>query len=307
VVPVEIAGESAFIQEETASTRKGTSNGVGDDTRSRSYCLLLLSRVDVNRDELLDAATTYGIKEDVRALLEYLDTRGETRAETLAATIEAAFARADREQRRREQAEQLQRQNERLERFASIVSHDLRNPLHVAATRAALARDEHDSEHLASLEDALERMEAIIDDTLSLARKGKTVEETEPVSLRRIALQSWDQVETGGASLEAVGDEVVQADPDRLRSVFENLFRNAVEHGPTSPASQARQDAVEHGVDGEPDDLGVRVGHLPGGFYVEDTGQGIPAEGRRDVFDLGYSSDEDGTGFGLAIVKEIVE
>jgi signal transduction histidine kinase len=245
-------------------------------------------------------------------------------AETLAANIEAAFARADREQRRREQARQLQRQNERLDRFASIVSHDLRNPLHVAATRAALARDERDSEHLASLEDALERMETIIDDTLSLARKGQAVEETESVSLNGVASRSWNQVETGGASLEIVGDEVVRADPDRLRNVFENLFRNVVEHGSTSPDSQAcqdavehdstsprssstREDAVEHGVNGESNGLAVRIGRLPGGFYVEDTGQGIPVDRREEVFDLGHSGDKDGTGFGLAIVAEIVE
>lgn len=56
---------------------------VGDDTRSRSYCLLLLSEVDIDRDKLLDVATTYGVKDDVQALLEYLDTDGETRTETL--------------------------------------------------------------------------------------------------------------------------------------------------------------------------------------------------------------------------------
>ncbi|QUO47673.1 helix-turn-helix domain-containing protein [Halorubrum ruber] len=56
---------------------------IGDDTRSRSYCLLLLGEVDVDRDDLLDIATTYGVEDDVRALLEYLDTDGETRTEKL--------------------------------------------------------------------------------------------------------------------------------------------------------------------------------------------------------------------------------
>lgn len=56
---------------------------IGDDTRSRSYCLLLLGEADVDRDELLDIATAYGVVDDVRALVEYLDTDGETRTETL--------------------------------------------------------------------------------------------------------------------------------------------------------------------------------------------------------------------------------
>jgi signal transduction histidine kinase len=242
-------------------------------------------------------------------------------AETLAANIEAAFTRADREQRRREQARQLQRQNERLDQFASIVSHDLRNPLHIASTRAALAREEPDGEHVEAIQNALDRMETIIDDTLSLARQGKTVEETEPVSLSKVAARSWDQVDTAGAGLEIVSDATVQADADRLQNVFENLFRNAVEHGSTSPRSHAPEDAVEHGSTSrqppaddavehgstEPSPLSVRIGTLPEGFYVEDTGSGIPAGEREQVFDLGYSSDPDGTGFGLAIVTEIVE
>jgi signal transduction histidine kinase len=51
----------------------------------------------------------------------------------------------------------------------------------------------------------------------------------------------------------------------------------------------------------------VRVGTFDGGFYVEDDGPGIPKEKRETVLQAGYSSDADGTGFGLAIVKEIVE
>jgi len=216
-----------------------------------------------------------------------------TLAETLAANIEAAFTRADREQNRREQARRLRRQNERLDRFASIVSHDLRNPLNVAMTRAELARRDDDNDHFQHVENALDRMERIIEKTLSLARQGQTVDATEPVSLRRVAEESWSGVETSGWHLDVVDDTTIYADSDRLRNVFENLYRNAVEHGSTSSDSQAP--------------LRVRVGVLDDGFYVEDTGVGIPPDEREQVFELGYSADAEGTGFGLAIVREIVE
>jgi len=56
---------------------------IGDDTRSRSYCLLLLSEVEMDREELLDVAAMYGVEAAVTDLLEYLDTEGETRTERL--------------------------------------------------------------------------------------------------------------------------------------------------------------------------------------------------------------------------------
>jgi len=218
-------------------------------------------------------------------------------AETLSANIEAAYTRADRERRRREQARRLQHQNDRLDRFASVVSHDLRNPLAVATAATELAREECPCDHLADVKDALDRMDAMIDDTLSLAREGRAVEEPEPISLERIATQSWRQVDTGDVALEVVDDAVIAGDPDRLRNVFENLFRNTVEHGSTSSRTES-DDAT---------DVRVRVGSLEDGFFVEDTGSGIPESDRDQVFEFGYSTEADGTGFGLAIVAEIVE
>jgi signal transduction histidine kinase len=54
-------------------------------------------------------------------------------------------------------------------------------------------------------------------------------------------------------------------------------------------------------------DLRVAVGDLDGGFFVEDDGSGIPETDRKQVFERSYTTSEDGTGFGLAIVEGIVE
>ncbi|WP_050032903.1 two-component system sensor histidine kinase NtrB [Halorubrum halophilum] len=190
-----------------------------------------------------------------------------------------------RERKRREEA--LRENNERLEEFASIVSHDLRNPLSVAQGRLDLAREEHDSEHLDAVADAHERMETLIDDLLTLARDGEGVEETERVSLGEFAETCWDGVETAGASLRVETDRAILADRSRLRQLFENLLRNAIEH-----ASE---------------DVTVTVGDLDGGFYVADDGSGIPENDRERVFETGYSTNEDGTGFGLEIVETVAE
>ncbi|MFW6317313.1 MAG: PAS domain-containing protein [Halorubrum sp.] len=181
----------------------------------------------------------------------------------------------------------LERQNERLDAFASIVSHDLRNPLNVAQGRVDLARTaaEGGDEHLDAAADALDRIESIVEHTLTLAREGETVGDPEPVSLAAVAAGSWETVDTEAAELAVETDREVMADPDRLRNLFENLVRNAVEHG--GP------------------DVTIRVGDLDDGFYVADDGPGIPEAVADVLFEPGQSSVGGNTGFGLAIVQEI--
>jgi signal transduction histidine kinase len=187
-----------------------------------------------------------------------------------------------------ERERQLRQQNERLDEFASVISHDLRNPLNVAEARATLLAERAESEHLESLLESLDRIEAIVEDTLTLARQGNTIDEMRAVSLTDLAGKCWAQVDTREASIEIVDEMSFQGDPDRLRHVFENLFRNAIEHG-------------GH-------DVSVRVGrHGEREIYVEDDGPGIPTDERDDVFEPGHSSASGGTGFGLTIVKRIVE
>ena len=187
-----------------------------------------------------------------------------------------------------ERERQLRQQNERLDEFASVISHDLRNPLNVAQARATLLGEQTDQEHLEQLLESLDRMESIVENTLTLARQGDTIRETRSVSLTDVAGKCWATVDTRDATIEIVDEMTFQGDADRLRHVFENLFRNAVEHGGS--------------------DVTVRVGgNGERGFYVEDDGQGVPADQREDVFEPGYSSASDGTGFGLTIVNRIVE
>ncbi|WP_459193560.1 sensor histidine kinase [Halosimplex sp. J119] len=217
---------------------------------------------------------------------------------------EAEAAREEAEQSRRE----LQRQNERLEQFASTVSHDLRNPLNVASGHLRLierkAEDFGDDvveslcSHVETIDGAHERMEGIIDDVLALARDGRDIEEPQSVDLETIARDAWATVDSGDVAFAVTGTRTVEADPDRLRQAFENLFRNAVDHG-------LPDDETGTGSDGDPP-LSVEVGLTETGFYVADDGTGIPPDAVDDVFEYGHTTDPDGTGFGLAIVETIV-
>ncbi|SDM74779.1 PAS domain S-box-containing protein [Halogranum gelatinilyticum] len=206
------------------------------------------------------------------------------------------------ELQRREANQRLKRQNERLEEFASLVSHDLRNPLNVAQGRLELGREECDNDHLAVVERAHGRMQTLIEDMLLLARVGRGVDEVSPVALAELVRDCWQGVATGDATLVVDTVRTVRADETRLRQLLENLLRNSVEHGSTSSRTESG-DSVEHG--GEY--VTVTVGTFADGFYVADDGPGIPAESREQVFDSGYTTKSDGTGFGLAIVREIAD
>ncbi|WP_202614487.1 sensor histidine kinase [Halostella litorea] len=191
---------------------------------------------------------------------------------------------------------ELESKNEQMDRFASVVSHDLRNPLNVATGYLALAAEERDDDdHVVAASESLDRMDALIDDLLLLAREGDPVGELEPVALETLCVQCWDAVETNDATLSVDTTRTVRADRSRLRQLFENLFRNAVEHG--SPGdSHARRGG-----------LTVTVGDLADGFYVADDGPGIPDRIRENAFDEGVSGSETGTGLGLSIVAQVAE
>ena len=183
---------------------------------------------------------------------------------------------------------ELQRQNERLDEFASVVSHDLRNPLNIAQGRATLLEQECESEHIGPLQTALDRIDKIVEETLTLARNGQQVSKMEPVNMTDLLNSCWQMVENSTATLAFEDDSTIRADPDRLQRICENLFRNAIEHGG--------------------DDVTVRFGQADQRtFYIEDSGPGIPEDERDSVFEAGYSSTATGTGFGLAIVQRLAE
>jgi PAS domain S-box-containing protein len=181
--------------------------------------------------------------------------------------------------------EELKRANERLDEFASIISHDLRNPLNIARGRLELAKEDCDTEHLDRVERAHERIQTLIGNLLTLAREGQSVTDPQSVALESLIESCWANVETSEATLVVDIDRTVRADESRLKQLFENLIRNSVEHG------------------GE--DVTIRLGSVPGGFYFEDDGPGISEKDRKNIFDVGYSTTPDGTGFGLSIVEQI--
>ena len=217
----------------------------------------------------------------------------------------------------REMAEErLRRQNDRLEKFATMVSHDLRNPLNVAGGWLETAREEHDSEALEHVASSHDRLQTIVDDVLTLARAGQAVDDPVPLDVHTVAADAWAQVATGEATFTTDIDSEFEAhgDPQRLQQLFENLFRNSVEHSSTESRTKSGDSVADSSTDvasasSNGDNggggLSVRVGTLPEGFYVEDDGPGVPADERDQILEFGYTTTDDGTGVGLGIVEDI--
>ncbi len=239
------------------------------------------------RSEIIQPLRSHGVFIASSTEVGVFDEMTVSLAEILVTHVETALDRLEHEH-------QLQLQNERLDEFASVVSHDLRSPLNVAEGRLELAMEDCTSEHLDHIAETFDRMHRLIDDVLWLAREGRDVGETGPVDLQRAAEEAWATVAdaAGGATLSTVASDArrlptVTADEGRLLQLFENLFRNAIDHAGS--------------------DVSVRVESTDGGFAVEDDGPGVPEEDQDRIFDAGYSTTEDGTGFGLNIVEQIAE
>lgn len=176
-----------------------------------------------------------------------------------------------------------------LEEFASTVAHDIRNPLNVADGHIRLAATEYESDHLQTGIEAIERIDTLVEELLSLARLGESIDDLETVSFSELMTAGYDHVRAPGCSLTMTGDMSLECDPSRLVEAFENLVRNAVEHGHSEMELTAGVLETEDGV------------------FIEDEGPGIPVDKQETIFERGYTTREDGSGFGLAIVRRIIE
>lgn len=194
---------------------------------------------------------------------------------------------ASNELQTRSEHRRLEEQAEAVEELAQSVSHDLRTPLNVAQGQVQLLQETIE-EAVVDIDAAHRRMGSIIEQAHTLARVDEPVTDPDMVDLGACVAETWDLVGAEPATLVAdLGDVTVRADADRLRSLLENLFQNAIEHGGR--------------------DVTVEVAATDSGFYVADDGPGIDPDARGDVFTPGYTSKGGGTGFGLSIVARIAD
>jgi len=179
--------------------------------------------------------------------------------------------------------------------FATVVSHDLRNPLNVASGHVELLystleeENENVREHFERVMNAHKRMEDLIENLLNLAKSGQPIEDIQWVDLKELCEECRQNVSTINSEVNIEIDCEILADPSRLMQLIENLVVNSIKHGG--------------------DEVTVTIGETDSqaGFFIADDGEGISEQKRKQVFEKGFTCNSEGTGFGLAIVKEIVD
>jgi len=192
-------------------------------------------------------------------------------------------------------------------RLGSAIAHEIRNPLNYInltldhlrskyAPEDAEKREKFDK-LTSQLKDEVARINSQISDFLNYSRPANA--NLRAVNARQIVEDSLRIVEAQAAEnnikigvVEHENVPQIMGDPEFLRSVFNNLFINAVQ----SMGSEGGHLSVKI----SPDDGFVR-------FEVTDTGNGIPAENLSKIFEPYFSTKETGTGLGLAIVHKIVD
>lgn len=207
----------------------------------------------------------------------------------LGTVVTEAMTAVKREERLIERGEALQRQNDRLEEFADVVAHDLRNPLAGAIGSFKIARETNETEFFDRVEQSLERMDDLIGELLDIARGNHQATTMRAVSLQPIVEEAWSYIDAAEATLSVV-DQLgeVQADETLLLQLFGNLLRNSIEHGG--------------------DDAAVEVGLLTDGtgFYVADDGPGMTEDGLAAVQELEDGSQKAAIGIGLLSVGNVL-
>jgi signal transduction histidine kinase len=215
---------------------------------------------------------------------------------------------ADRTAAAEQKAAELKRSNEELERFASVASHDLQEPLRAVSSYTQLLKEhiettgvQVDSEMKAYLDHVIggvSRMKVLINDLLNYSRVGRTLTRT-MVSVDRALDTALSDLSAAIADngAEITRDELprVWANPGQLGQVLSNVVLNAIrfrsEAAPRIHVSAERQ----------------------GEFWrisVRDNGLGIEPKHHERIFVIFqrlHGRDRPGTGIGLAICRKIVE
>ncbi|MCD4785130.1 MAG: response regulator [Candidatus Eremiobacteraeota bacterium] len=190
--------------------------------------------------------------------------------------------------------------NHELEDFAYIVCHELKGPLTIFVGYLHFIKNNPPKikEYFNPIIDECSRMDKFIKNILNLSKAGNLINEKIEIDLGDLLKRVFLHVKPQDFSVDftiapSIGHII--GDPERIEHIFSNLINNSIQHR-----------------DPEKEKLIINVGaEQCGGNIIisfKDNGRGIEKKHINNIFDLGFTlGKESGSGFGLVIVRKIVE
>lgn len=212
------------------------------------------------------------------------------------------------EEKVKERTEQLEESNKALESFSSLAAHDLQSPLRVLTGYIGLLKREYENElptDAHTLMDVImkqtNRMKELITDLLKFSRASHAALERKPVQMTSLVQDQIDEqllVGSGHTIPRIVIHDlgVSNCDAGLMREVWANLISNAIKYSTKNVKPRV--------------EIGSRPSEQEQVYYISDNGIGFDMKAADKMFQLFHrlhsSSDFEGTGLGLALVKNIV-
>jgi two-component system CheB/CheR fusion protein len=213
---------------------------------------------------------------------------------------------------------QLERSNFDLMQFASVASHDLKEPLrkiqafgNILQSKVKEKLSESELSYFTKMITASNRMQALIDDVLTLSKLSNGNSVKEKTDLGKIIRQITDDLEITirekNAVIELQDLPSIDAVPGQMHQVFQNLISNALKFSnKKSPLISIVQEKIS---EDQAEDLGIKADDYVY-ILVSDNGIGFEDEYKEKIFGIFqrlHGRNFDGTGIGLAIVRKIIE
>jgi PAS domain S-box-containing protein len=186
--------------------------------------------------------------------------------------------------------EMLKKQKEELSDFAHSMRHDLKNIFQNMLGFIELIEEEQNFSLLSRLRSLLHETGEMVDHSVALADAGLIVEETMNVDLTPLVREVADSIIPESVSYSQDQLPVVSADQRKVAQIFRNLFDNAIQHG-------------------QPSKIEVTTRKTDGAYQIRvaNDGEAIPEPRRSKIFLRGFTTSKNGQGYGLAIIRRLVE
>lgn len=206
-----------------------------------------------------------------------------------------------------------------INQLAAGIAHEIRNPLtslsgSIQMLKSELALDDHQQRLMDIILRESERLNALIMDFMLFAQPPKTNKllwAVEHLIEETIDLYAHSQECPEGIQIiHPRSKETIRImiDPDQMKQVFWNLLINAIQSMGSKGKLEIRLDREE---DVPPTTAHLRIPHPKGKQWVKisfnDSGSGIPPQGKEKIFEPFYTTKDRGTGLGLSIVHKIIE